>query len=145
MAQANQKVIALPRIPEGAKIMELWVDNDTDKRYGKAVLEWSVKHEGKVALEGKQAVDIPTWTPRKIARVDLSSLSKARAISVSLKLSDSHGNRLSTYEQEFLLEAYRPGFQPKGLQLRPKHRKKSQPEVENTQRTEYKQVTTSKS
>jgi hypothetical protein len=39
-------------------------------------------------------------------------LSKAKVISVSLKLSDSHGNRLSTYEQEFLIEAYRPGFQP---------------------------------
>ena len=131
MAQANQKVMALPRIPEGAKIMELWLDNDTDKPHGKAVLEWTVNHEGRVTLEGKQAVDIPIWSPQKVAQVDLSSLSTAKVISVSLNLGDAHGNRLSTYEQEFLLEAYRPGFQPEGLELRRRQRKRSQRRAEN--------------
>ncbi len=124
MAQMNRPTIALPRLIQNAEVMELWVDNDTSIPYRKAVLEWSVEHDGKVAIQGRETVDVPAWNPQKVKQVDLSSLSKAGVATVSLKLVDSGGAGLCEYEQEFHLRAYRDLFWPEGESFRRNERRR---------------------
>jgi hypothetical protein len=88
------------------------------------VLEWNIENEGKMVLEGRETLDVPAWNPRKVKQVDLSSLSRASVATVSLRLSDSNGNGLCSYEQEFYLRAYRPKFRPEGEWLRPNERRR---------------------
>jgi len=113
MAQCNQNVVPLPLVlPEG-KVMELWVDNDLWQSREKTVLDWSVRRDGKVVLSGKETVDIKGGHAEKFGQVDLSPLSNAEVISVAMKLTDPGGTILSIYKQEFFLEAYRPGYDPR--------------------------------
>jgi hypothetical protein len=109
MAQCNQDVVPLPVVVAEGKAMELWVDNDLWQAHEKTVLDWSVSHDGKVVLSGKETVNIKGGQAERVGRVDLSPLSDAKAMSVSMKLTAPDGTVLGTYEQEFYLEAYRSG------------------------------------
>ena len=92
--------------------MELWVDNDLWQAHANTVLDWSVTHDGKVVLDGRQTVDIKRGQSEKVGQVDLSSLSDAEVISVAMKLTGPGGTVLGAYEQEFYLKAYRQTHDP---------------------------------
>lgn len=112
MAQINQELVPLPRIPEQGKVMEIWVVNDGNKKYEDAHLTWSISHDGKVLLEGDQTLNIKAGRSEKAGETDLSVIPpETSVILVNMSLIDSGGDQISSFEQEFYLLAYRPEFQ----------------------------------
>ncbi len=112
MAQVNQELVPLPRILEQGNTMELWIVNDGNKKYDDALLTWIITHGGKVIHEGEQTISIKAGRSEKAGQTDLSVIPVSTSIiTVTMNLSDSRGDQISSFEQEFYLLAYRPEFQ----------------------------------
>ena len=108
MAQLNQPLVPLPRITNKGRTMELWVANDTEKKFDKALLKWSIMQNSNVLLQGEENIQIKNRQADKISQVDLTKLPEsAEVIDVVVKLFDDEGTLLSHYRQEIYLTAFK--------------------------------------
>jgi hypothetical protein len=108
MAQLNQPLVPLPRITNHCRTMELWVANDTEKKFDNARLKWSIAQNNDVILQGEEITRIKNRQAAKIGQVDLTKLpSTVEVIDVVLKLFDDGGTLLSKYRQEIYLPAFK--------------------------------------
>jgi hypothetical protein len=112
MAQVNQALVPLPLITQRGKIMELWVVNDYNRKHDHAYLTWNISYKGKVILQDALAVSIKAGRSEKVGQTDLSKIPlDDGVVTISMELFDSRGDKLSTFEQEVYLLAFRPEFQ----------------------------------
>ena len=113
MAQINQPLVPLPRIRrmEQGMTMELWIANDTNTKHDNVRLTWSISHNGKIILQGEETTNIKNRRPKEIGQVDLSTVPlEAEVVTIDMKLIDSRGDKLSSFNQEVYLLSFRPEF-----------------------------------
>ncbi|MFA6425054.1 MAG: discoidin domain-containing protein [Phycisphaerae bacterium] len=100
MAQINQPLVPLYRLVDDGQAMEIWVVNDLSVRLPGCKVHWNIG-AGENRIEGDVSVDVPATGTVLGKKIDLKSLPVGcDVLNVALFLSDSHGQRLSSYERE---------------------------------------------
>ena len=108
MAQVNQPLVPLPRLLAGGNEMELWVANHKSDAYKNCQIDWTASLEGHVVAKGSQKVDVPKSGAILAGTADLSRIkTSAKVVDIRLVLKDSKGKQLSSYVQEFYIDAWR--------------------------------------
>lgn len=101
MAQINQPLVALPQFSgQHPDAMKLWVANDLDEAFPKAVLNWTVSAGGQSLLGGKQQLNVPAINAISGETIDLLPVvSKHKTFDVELTIVDSDDKMLSSYRR----------------------------------------------
>jgi Glycosyl hydrolase 2 galactose-binding domain-like/Glycosyl hydrolases family 2/Glycosyl hydrolases family 2, TIM barrel domain len=108
MAKVNRPLVPLFQIQKGGRIIEMWVANDLAGEFRNCKISWIIKSHGKELLAGSKTVDVPASNAILAEKVDLTAVpEEAKIVKISLRLTDSSGRELSSYERELWLELWR--------------------------------------
>jgi len=108
MAKVNRPLVPLFQIQKGGHIIEMWVANDLAREFRNCKISWTMKSSGKELLVGGKIVDVPASNAILVEKVDLATVpEETKMVKISLRLTDSAGMELSSYERELWLELWR--------------------------------------
>jgi len=102
LAQLNQPVVPLAQLA-GAKpdAMALWAANDLPEALPGCTLRWRVSADGKPALQGAAALDVPALDAIRGPVVDLRpAAANAKTLELNLTLIDAAGHTISCYQRQ---------------------------------------------
>ncbi len=108
MAKLNRPLVPLFQVQKEGKSMEVWVANDFAREFKNCKVSWKMETGGKELLAGGKSVNIPSSTAFLVEEVDLAAVpEETKMVKISLRLIDSAGIELSSYERELWLELWR--------------------------------------
>jgi len=108
MAKVNRPLVPLFQIQKGGKSMEMWIANDFARKFKNCKISWMMKSGGKELLMGSKIVDVPASNAILAEKVNLATVpEETKMVNISLRLTDSAGKELSSYERELWLELWR--------------------------------------
>ena len=108
MAKVNRPLVPLFQIQKGGRIIEMWVANDLAREFRNCKISWTMESSGKELLAGSKIVDVPASNAILAEKVDLTAVpEETKIVKISLRLTDSSGRELSSYERELWLELWR--------------------------------------
>lgn len=108
MAKLNRPLVPLFQIQKGGNCMEIWVANDLPHEFKNCEVSWNVKAGDKNLLAGSKALHVPAGNAILVETVDLSPVpEETQMVTISLRLTNSKGKKLSSYQRELWLELWR--------------------------------------
>jgi len=108
MAKVNRPLVPLFQIQKGGRIIEMWVANDLAREFRNCKISWIMKSSGKELLAGSKIVDVPASNAILADEVSLTAVpDETKMVNISLRLTDSAGKELSSYERKLWLELWR--------------------------------------
>ena len=107
MAKLNRPLVPLFQIQKGGNRMEIWVANDLPREFMNCEVSWNVKAGDKNLLAGSKSLHVPASNAILVETVDLSPVpEETQMVTISLRLMDSKGKKLSSYQRELWLELW---------------------------------------
>ena len=108
MAKVNRPLVPLFQVQKEGKSMELWITNDFAREFKNRKISWKMKSGGKELLVGSKSVDVPASNAILADEVSLTAVpDETKMVNISLRLTDSTGKELSSYERKLWLELWR--------------------------------------
>ena len=108
MAKVNRPLVPLFQVQKEGKSMEVWIANDFAREFKDCKVSWKMKTGGKKLLAGVKSIDIPASNAILVAEMSLAAVpDETKMVNISLRLTDSTGIELSSYERELWLELWR--------------------------------------